>query len=161
MYNCCKLPIKFSFGRKCCADKFENYLRLCTAIWVIRQYCVTELCCQACVVKFVTFLLYHDCIRLVRRTCNRSDNAVKLPLNLLQQIRHKQCKHNLLTTCEQTCYNLCIFMCVLRGCSNKAVTIMIYQYCYNFVLSTLWQSYFIMTVSDLSEQPCNKSDNAI
>ena len=33
---------------------------------------------QPCVVNLVTFLLYHDCIRLVRATCNRSDNANKL-----------------------------------------------------------------------------------
>ena len=26
--------------------------------------------------------------------------------NLLQQTRNKQCEHNLLTTCEQTCNNL-------------------------------------------------------
>ena len=30
--------------------------------------------------------------------------------NLFQQIRNKRCKDNLLTTREQTCNNLCIFM---------------------------------------------------
>ena len=31
---------------------------------------------QPCVVNLVTFLLYHDCIRLViEQPCNKSDNA--------------------------------------------------------------------------------------
>ena len=62
------------------------------------------MCCQPC-----NILLYHDCIRRVRTTCNKSDNAIKLVtsceqlvLNLLQQTRNKQCEHNFLTTCEQT-----------------------------------------------------------
>ena len=50
---------------------------------------------------------------------------------------------------------------LLQGCSNKAVTITILQYCYNLVLSTLQHSCYIMTVSDLLEQSCNKSDNVI
>jgi hypothetical protein len=34
---------------------------------------------QPCVVNLLTFLLYHDCIRLVRTTlCNKSDNAINL-----------------------------------------------------------------------------------
>ena len=34
---------------------------------------------QPCVVNLVTFLLYHDCIKLVsKQPCNKSDNAIKL-----------------------------------------------------------------------------------
>ena len=50
---------------------------------------------------------------LLEKPCHKSDNAIKLVTscqqlvpNLLQQTGNKQCEHNLLTTCEQTCYNL-------------------------------------------------------
>ena len=33
---------------------------------------------QPCVVNLVRFLLYHDCTRLVRTTCNKTDDAIKL-----------------------------------------------------------------------------------
>ena len=49
---------------------------------------------QPCVVKFVTFLLYHDCISdLLEQPCNKSDtcNAIKCSAN---------------TTCQQGCYKL-------------------------------------------------------
>ena len=58
---------------------------------------------------------------LLEQPCNKSDNAIKLVIsccqlvpNLLKQTRNKQCEHNLLTTCEQTCYNLCVFTRVCR-----------------------------------------------
>jgi hypothetical protein len=56
---------------------------------------------------------------------------------------------------------LLILSDLLQGCSNKSDTVYIQQYCYNLGSSTLWHSCYIMTVSDLLEQPCNKSDNAI
>ena len=33
---------------------------------------------QPCVVNLVTFLLYHDCIRLFEQPCNKCDNVIKL-----------------------------------------------------------------------------------
>ena len=41
---------------------------------------------QPCVVNFVTFLLYHDCIRLVRQSCNKSDNGIKFVTSCLQLV---------------------------------------------------------------------------
>ena len=35
-----------------------------------------------------------------------SSSLLQVVPNLLQQTRNKQCENNLLTTCEQTCYNL-------------------------------------------------------
>ena len=59
---------------------------------------------------------------LLEQPCNKSDNIIKLVIsccqlvpNLLQQTRNKQCEHNLLTTCEQTCNNLCVFTHVNMG----------------------------------------------
>ena len=59
---------------------------------------------------------------LLEQPCNKSDNVIKLVIsccqfvpNLLQQTRNKQCENNLLTTCEQTCNNLCVFTCVNMG----------------------------------------------
>ena len=59
---------------------------------------------------------------LLEQPCNKSDNVIKLVIsccqlvpNLLQQTRNKQCENNLLTTCEQTCNNLCIFTRVNMG----------------------------------------------
>ena len=50
---------------------------------------------------------------LLAQSCNKADNAIKLVTscgqlvpNLLQQTGNKQCEHNLLTACEQTCNNL-------------------------------------------------------
>ena len=49
---------------------------------------------------------------LLEQPCNKSDvikldtSCEQLVPNLLQQTRNKQYKHNLLTTYEQTCYNL-------------------------------------------------------
>jgi hypothetical protein len=69
-----------------------------------------------CVINLVTLLLYHDCIRLVRTTlcCNKSDNAIKL----VTTTGNKQCEHSsrqlvnrFVTTCLQTCNNLCFFTC--------------------------------------------------
>ena len=53
------------------------------------------------------------------------------------------------TSCQQVVTTLLILSDLLQSCSNKAVTIMIYQYCYNLVLSTLLHSCYIMTVSEL------------
>ena len=59
---------------------------------------------------------------LLEQPCNKSDNVIKLVIsccqlvpNLLQQTRNKQCENNLLTTCEQTCNNLCVFTRVNMG----------------------------------------------
>ena len=60
-------------------NKVVDIVRLGTRLF--QQGCYNHdirILLQPCVVKLVTFLLYHDCIRLVRRTCNRSDNAIKL-----------------------------------------------------------------------------------
>jgi hypothetical protein len=50
---------------------------------------------------------------LLAQSCNKADNAIKLVTsckqlvsNLLQQTGNKQCEHNLLTACEQTCDSL-------------------------------------------------------
>jgi hypothetical protein len=50
---------------------------------------------------------------LLAQSCNKADNAIKLVTSyeqlvpdLLQQTGNKQCEHNLLTACEQTCNNL-------------------------------------------------------
>ena len=76
---------------------------------------------QPCVVNLVTFLLYHDCtVRLVRTSCNKSDNAIKLVTscqqlvpNMLQQLGTssanttcRQLVNRFVTTCLQTCNNL-------------------------------------------------------
>jgi hypothetical protein len=69
---------------------------------------------QPCVVNLVTFLLYHDCIRLVK---NNLVTSVIMPSSLLQVVNslchelvtttgNKQCEHNLPTACEQICNNL-------------------------------------------------------
>jgi hypothetical protein len=69
---------------------------------------------QPCVVNLAIFLLYHDCIRLVRTTCYKSDNAINLVTyklltacsKLVTTTGNKQCEHNLSKACEQICNNL-------------------------------------------------------
>jgi hypothetical protein len=48
---------------------------------------------------------------------------------------------------------------LLQDCSNKYDTVMIKQECYKDDDTRLSQYCYIMTVSDLLKQPCNKSDN--
>jgi hypothetical protein len=48
---------------------------------------------------------------------------------------------------------------LLQGCSNKSDTVTIKQECYKVDDTRLLQYCYIMTVSDLLEQPCNKPDN--
>jgi hypothetical protein len=50
---------------------------------------------------------------LLAQSCNKADNAIKIVTScqhlvskLLKQTGNKQCEHNLLTACEQTCNNL-------------------------------------------------------
>jgi hypothetical protein len=68
---------------------------------------------QPCVDNLVTCLLYHGCKNLLAQPCNN----LLMPSSLLQveltacyklvaTTGNKQCKHNLLTACEQTCNNL-------------------------------------------------------
>ena len=47
---------------------------------------------------------------------------------------------------------------LLQGCSNMTDTVMIWQYCYCLVLSTLWRSFYSRSVSKLSGQTSNKFD---
>ena len=97
-----------------CQQIWNKLLTTYNNLVVVQQSCynhdITIL--QPCVVNLVTFLLYHDCIRLVK---TKSDNAIKLVKscqqlvpNLLQQTRNKLCEHNLLTTCEQICITTCL-----------------------------------------------------
>ena len=56
---------------------------------------------------------------LLQQSCNKYDNAIKLVRSLFQTCYNKlgtsSCEHNLLTTCEQICYNL------LQTCNNLCV----------------------------------------
>ena len=59
-------------------SKLVDIVRLVTRLF--QQGCYNHdvtILPQPCVVNLVTFLLYHDCIRLVRTTCNKSDNPIK------------------------------------------------------------------------------------
>ena len=91
---------------------------------------------QGCQHKVVTILLY-------QQLCNKSGNFDKVVTSCHQVVPNllttgdKQCEYILLTACWQTCYNLCVFTCVvvgtrlmalsdlLQGCSNKSDTVMI------------------------------------
>ena len=60
-------------------NNLVDIIRLVTRLF--QQVCYNNditILLQSCVVNLVTFLLYHDCSRLVRTTCNRSDYAIKL-----------------------------------------------------------------------------------
>ena len=48
---------------------------------------------------------------------------------------------------------------LLQGCSNKSDTVMIQQECYKVDNTNLWQYCYVMIVTALLEQPCNKSGN--
>ena len=48
---------------------------------------------------------------------------------------------------------------LLQGCSNKSDTVMIQQECYKVDDTRLQQYCYIMIVTALLEQPCNKSYN--
>ena len=101
---------------------------------------------QPCVVKLVTFLLYHDCIRLVRRTCNKSDNAIQACYKLLttcSKLVTKNQKRAVQTQLvKRLVTNLCIFTCVLQGCSKRLSQSWYINIAATLVLSTLWQSCF-------------------
>ena len=64
---------------------------------------------------------------------------------MLQQIKNKQCEDNLLTTCEQTCNNLCIFMRVPKPSTKdkKYPELHIYAICiFNLCPCTNKLSYY-------------------
>ena len=52
---------------------------------------------------------------------------------------------------------------LLQACSNKSVTCLIQHYYYNLncVVNLVTTLLYIMVATNLLEQPCNKSDNAI
>ena len=76
----------------------------------------------------------------------------------------------LVTSCQQvwnklltTCNNLVDIVRLAarlfqQGCYNHDITILLHLYVVNIITFLLQ---YIMNVSDLLEQPCNKSDNAI
>jgi hypothetical protein len=68
----------------------ELYINTENVLYLLNT--VTTLYRQSCNI-LVTFLLYHDCIRLViEQSCNKSRNATKL----VTTTRNKQCEHNLM-----------------------------------------------------------------
>jgi hypothetical protein len=77
-----------------------------------------------CVVNLVTYSCLSITVSVVlEQPCNKSDNANKLkPVpNLLQQLETssanttcRQLVNRFVTTCFQTCNNLCVFTCVSR-----------------------------------------------
>ena len=78
----------------------------------------------------------------------------------LQTSRQQVVFARLVTSCQQVWNKL------LTTCNNlvdiiRLLTRLFQQYCYNHDITILLQPCYIMTVSDLLEQPCNKSDNVI
>ena len=107
-----------------CQQVWNKLLTTCNNLVDIVRL-VTRLFQQGCYNHDITILLQPWAVNLVtscyimtvsdllEQPCNKFDNAIKLVTscqqlvpNLLQQTRNKQCENNLLTTCEQTCYNL-------------------------------------------------------
>ena len=104
---------------------------------------VTTLCRQPCNILVISY-----CISLLEQPCNKSDNTIKLVTscqqfvpNLLQQLGTssanttcRQLVNRFVTTCLQTCNNLCVFTCVeqvvnnlvtvLFSCNNPATTLL-------------------------------------
>jgi hypothetical protein len=72
-------------------NNFVDIIRLVTRLFQQVRYShdITILL-QPCIVNLVTFLLYHDCVRLVsdllEQPCNKSDNAIKLVTNCQQLV---------------------------------------------------------------------------
>ena len=57
----------------------DKYQTCCKVVPQVRYCHNITILLQPCVVNLVTFLLYHDCVRLViEQPCNKSDNAIKL-----------------------------------------------------------------------------------
>jgi hypothetical protein len=77
-------------------------------------------------------------------TCNNLVDIIRLIARLFQQIRYS--------------HDITI---LLQPCVVNLVTFLLYHDCIRLVRTTLWHSCYIMTVSDLLEQPCDKSDSAI
>ena len=76
--------------------KLVDIIRLVTRLFQQGYYNHdTTILLQPCVVNLVTFLLYYDCIILVRTTCNRSDNAIKLVTTNQKQAVRTQLVDNL------------------------------------------------------------------
>jgi hypothetical protein len=76
---------------------------------------------------------------LLQQPCNKSDDAIKL-----------------VTSCYQLVTTLLILSDLIRLFQQVR-----YSHDKTILLQPLLHSCYIMTVSDLLEQPCNKSDNAI
>ena len=71
-------------------DKLVHIVRIVTRLFQQSCYSHITILLQPCVVNLVTFLLYHDCIRLVRNNLAR----LIMPSSLLQVV------NNLLQTCH-------------------------------------------------------------
>ena len=65
-------------------------------------------------------MLYHDCIRLVKTTCNRPDNSIKLVTTCCKLVTTNQ--EQAKTTCEQLVNRLlktCVFLRVYLSHPQK------------------------------------------
>ena len=90
-------------------------------------------------------------------TCNKSVH--KLLSNCVRSAGSKLFNLNKFgTSCQQLVTSLIRLSDSLQGCSNKTDTVMISKYCYILVSSTLRQSCYNRSVSELIGQPCKKSD---
>ena len=121
---------------------------------MIQQYCGTTLCCQPC----ITFLLYHDCIRLVSK--NNLITSLIMPSSLLQVVNNLfqtcynklgtssanttcwQLVNRLVTTCLQTCNNLCILRVPVRPCIVSCITLLnnrnMLRFSFLYTASQMW-----------------------
>ena len=106
-------------------NKLVDIVRIVTRLF--QQGCYNHditILLQPCVVNLVTFLLYYDCIRLVRNNLVTSlimlSSLLQVVNNLFQTCDNKlgpssanttcwQLVNRLVTTCLQTCNNLCVF----------------------------------------------------
>jgi hypothetical protein len=95
-----------------------------------------------------TILLYHDCTcisDLLEQPCNKSDiirqqgcyKLLTACFKLVDNYRNKQCEHNLLTACWQTCYkmwNVCVYGVTVVWSVLHAPTF----YCSTTAISNRW-----------------------
>jgi hypothetical protein len=113
------------------------------------------------VVNLVTFLLYHDCIRLVRTTlkqvwwCHQACYKLLTACSkLVTTTRNKQCEHNLstllkrfVTICLQTCNILCVFTCVaIHVTTVVTMLLQIWKQVVTRLLSSRYQDVFALLV---------------